>query len=108
MNLVCFALQRTDSAGRSGTHRAHQVGNARFDFIAGHEAVFGSYEACSLFSPMFEFADPAVAAATALAVLAALREPAVPALPRQQQPEAALAARRGFLFGRRPAAGDAP
>jgi hypothetical protein len=56
-----------------------RVGTEGFDFIGGFEAGFGRYDACSLLSPMFEFANPAAARATALAVLATLRQPAVTA-----------------------------
>jgi [NiFe] hydrogenase assembly HybE family chaperone len=71
MNLVWFTLVRVDEPGRSGSSRSHAVGSACFDFIAGHEDSFGSYEACSLFSPMFEFPDQATAVATAHSVLEA-------------------------------------
>jgi [NiFe] hydrogenase assembly HybE family chaperone len=43
-----------------------------FEFIGGHDAVLGEYQACSLFSPMFEFADATAAHDTALATLVAL------------------------------------
>jgi [NiFe] hydrogenase assembly HybE family chaperone len=43
-----------------------------FEFIAGHEDMFGDYLACSLFSPMFEFADQETAHLTASAARAAL------------------------------------
>ena len=43
-----------------------------FEFIGGRDPVLGDYQACSLFSPMFEFADQAGAHATAAAALAAL------------------------------------
>jgi [NiFe] hydrogenase assembly HybE family chaperone len=117
MNLVWFPLERIDQPKRAGTSRVHQVGTECFDFIAGHESAFGSYEACSLFSPMLEFHDQAAASATGQAVLAALRQPPepppviTPALtakePATQAKPSNLAARRAFLFGRRPAAGDA-
>lgn len=117
MNLVWFPLNRIDQPNRAGTSRVHQVGTECFDFIAGHESAFGSYEACSLFSPMFEFHDQAVASATGEAVLAALRQPQEPLPgttpartakgPATQTKPSDLAARRAFLFGRWPAAGDA-
>jgi [NiFe] hydrogenase assembly HybE family chaperone len=117
MNLVWFPLERIDQPHRAGSSRVHQVGAECFDFIAGHEATFGSYEACSLFSPMFEFPDQAAASATGAAVLAALRQPpapapvATPALavngPAAPAKAADLAARRAFLFGRRSVAGEA-
>jgi [NiFe] hydrogenase assembly HybE family chaperone len=43
-----------------------------FEFIAGHESEAGGYLACSLFSPMFEFADHESARLTAGAARAAL------------------------------------
>jgi [NiFe] hydrogenase assembly HybE family chaperone len=121
MNLVWFPLERIDQPERAGNSRIHQVGTESFDFIAGHEATFGSFEACSLFSPMFEFPDQAAASATGEAVLAALRQPpapapapapvAAPALaakgPAAPAKAADLAARRAFLFGRRSVAGEA-
>jgi [NiFe] hydrogenase assembly HybE family chaperone len=70
-----------------GAKGPRELGTRRFEFIGGHEAALGAYEAASLFSPMFEFADHAAALATAQAVLEQLR-------PQQ------VAARRGFLFGR--------
>ena len=107
MNLVWFPLDRIDQPERAGSSRVHPVGAENFDFIAGHEAAFGSFEACSLFSPMFEFPDQATASATGEAVLAALRQPPAPApVPVPQVKPTDLAARRAFLFGRRPSAGD--
>lgn len=104
MNLLCFPLARSDQAEGVGRGRLRRVGVERFDFIGGFESGFGSYEACSLFSPMFEFADPAAARATALAVLAALRPPVPTAPPLTPVEAPPLAARRAFLFGRRAAA----
>lgn len=116
MNLVWFPLERVDQPHRAGSSRVHPVGAENFDFIGGHEAAFGSFEACSLFSPMFEFPDQAAASATGAAVLAALRQPPAPAPvatparavqePATPAKTADLAARRAFLFGRRPSAGD--
>lgn len=130
MNLVCFSLARLDQPALVGSSRTHAVGTQSFDFIAAHEARFGSYAACSLFSPMFEFKDQATAVATAEAVLAGLRKPpelaavvsasaskpeptarsatppaAAPAMPSP----ASVSGRRGFLLGRRSATpGAAP
>lgn len=101
-----------------GESRRRRVGAHVFEFIGAHEPALGSFEACSLFSPMAEFADQAAARATAEAVLAQLRAPvpveagAAP-LVAATAPHAAPApqagpdshavpgpARRGFLFGR--------
>ena len=47
-----------------------------FEFIGGREPAVGDYQACSLFSPMFEFATVRGAHDTAVAALAALFDPA--------------------------------
>jgi len=95
MNLLWFPLAPVAVLG-VGCSGRRRIGAQAFDFIGAHEAPFGAFEACSLFSPMFEFADQAAAVATARAVLAALRpsRPSAPGAPPLQ------AARRGFLFGR--------
>jgi [NiFe] hydrogenase assembly HybE family chaperone len=71
-----------------------------FDFIGGRDAVIGDYQACSLFSPMFEFAYAGGARATAEAALAALFGPdhRTPGPPRPAPPAASVS-KRGFLFG---------
>ena len=84
---------------RVGETRARSVGGDRFDFIGGHEDGIGAFEACSLFSPMFEFADQAAVLATAQAVLDHLRQPVV--TPPVPEP---VPARRAFLLGARGAA----
>jgi [NiFe] hydrogenase assembly HybE family chaperone len=43
-----------------------------FEFIGGRDIALGDYQACSLFSPMFEFADQGGARDTAIAALDAL------------------------------------
>jgi [NiFe] hydrogenase assembly HybE family chaperone len=59
-----------------GATRERAIGHTRFPFIGAGEEPFGPFEACSLFSPMFEFEDHAAALATARAVLEHLRQPA--------------------------------
>lgn len=92
MNLVRFPLARRDMPARVGTMRVRRVGQEQFTFTGAHEDSFGSFEACSLFSPVFEFGTQCDAIATASALLAQLRQPtaARPAAP----------ARRSFLLGR--------
>lgn len=80
-----------------GVTGPRDIGARRFDFIGAHEPGLGAFEACSLFSPMFEFADQAAAVATAKEALKELRGSGITRPP--QQP-----ARRGFLFGRSGAA----
>ncbi|MDI1340341.1 MAG: [NiFe]-hydrogenase assembly chaperone HybE [Burkholderiaceae bacterium] len=82
-----------------GTKRVHQVGNEAFEFIGGEAEGLGPYEACSLFSPMFQFTDPEAARATAQAVLDLLRTPVPVPEPALKAPEP-VPARRAFLFGR--------
>jgi len=52
--------------------RHHVLPAGVFEFISNQDAVLGNYQACSLFSPMFEFADHDAAVATAASALAAL------------------------------------
>lgn len=92
MNLVRLPLNGDTPMAPAGATRAHVVGTTRMDFIGAHEPEFGPYEVCSLFSPMFEFADHAAAEATAREVLAALRRSDASASPN--------ASRRTLLFGR--------
>lgn len=100
MNLLWLPDPDSDQpALRVGDTQARNVGCERFDFIGGHEDGVGAFQACSLFSPMFEFADQAAVLATAQAVLDHLRQP--PAAPVPPQP---VPARRAFLLGARGAA----
>ena len=113
MNLVWLPLADAlegDPPLAVGRTRPRTVGNHGFDFIGCAEEGFGPYEACSLFSPMHEFADQAAARATAEAVLALLRTPAeTPAAAPEQAPAPTtgpgtapppVPSRRGFLLGR--------
>jgi len=58
MNLIWLPLDG-QGACAPGSVREHRLGGERFDFIGASEDGFGAYEMCSLFSPMFEFADQA-------------------------------------------------
>ncbi|MEW5835649.1 MAG: [NiFe]-hydrogenase assembly chaperone HybE [Pseudomonadota bacterium] len=96
-----------------GESRTRGAGALRAEFIGAHEPAVGRFEACSLFSPVLEFADQAAALATATEVLRQLREPppieapaARPSAPLTPAPTATVPDRRAFLFGRRsPASG---
>lgn len=61
-----------------------------FEFIAGFEEGFGSFRMCSLFSPMFDFADHEAASQTAAAVLTGMMSP------EEDASEAAPAASRSI------------
>ena len=106
--------------------RHHVFPAGVFEFIGGRDAVLGDYQACSLFSPMFAFADPVAAHDTALASLAALFDPASreadevvsgSALPPSAAtpptapvvvPIAKPLSKRSFLFGQPHRAGRGP
>ena len=113
MNLVWVPLQRQEAAARVGSKVTRHVGRECFEFIGAYEDEFGGYEACSLFSPVFEFQSQQAAVETARAVLDALRQPKTAAVPAlavapAQSPEIPQApARRAFLFGRSTAANQA-
>ena len=91
--------------------RHHVFPAGVFEFIGGREPTLGDYQSCSLFSPMFEFADQGVARDTALAALDALFDPASreasparPAAPDAGNPAppagpAPRLSKRDFLFG---------
>lgn len=56
----------------AGDKVAYRFPAGVYDFVSGREDAIGEYQACSLFSPMFDFADHASARLTAEAALAAL------------------------------------
>lgn len=115
--------------GRDAPRVVFQSGGGQpLHFVGAHEDRLGHYEQCSLYSPMFHFADQAAAVATAAEVMKLLRDPPAAAAPSgsAQAPSPAAAprsvpaaspvntpttarppdaeeprpARRGFLFGR--------
>ena len=100
MNLIWLPLQHQPPSRAPGQSRKRPLGCETFDFMAAWDPVLGAYELCSLFSPMFDFADQAAASATAREVLKALRPAPGPTQPARPPP--ATPARRAFLFGRRP------
>jgi [NiFe] hydrogenase assembly HybE family chaperone len=86
-----------------GSRRSHLCGEQLFEFIAAQEDALGSFEVCSLFSPMFEFADQAGAVSTATEILKLLRTPPAERAPVRKAALAdapAVPSRRGFLLGR--------
>jgi [NiFe] hydrogenase assembly HybE family chaperone len=101
-----------------GHSRTLNLGAQPLPFTGAHAPTLGAYAACSLISPMFQFADQAAAVATAQAVVDTLvnealaaqarrqadeeatRNAELAAAARQAQAAPAMPARRGFLFGR--------
>jgi [NiFe] hydrogenase assembly HybE family chaperone len=105
MNLVYLPLvvaRAGDPVLGVGLKASRQIGTQTFEFIGGHEDGLGAFACCSLFSPMFEFADHGAAVATAVELLNLLRAPvpAPPAAPVLNVQVEAAPSRRGFLFGR--------
>jgi len=73
MNLVLLPNdQAAWPALRVGEKCVQRFPAGVFEFIAGREDTLGEYLTCSLFSPMFEFADHETARLTAAAARAAL------------------------------------
>jgi [NiFe] hydrogenase assembly HybE family chaperone len=96
-----------------GASRHHVFPAGVFEFIGGFEPTIGDYQACSLFSPMFDFSDHCGARDTAVAAMEALFDAAhrgapesglVAAQSLSAAPAAAASAarplsKRDFLFG---------
>jgi [NiFe] hydrogenase assembly HybE family chaperone len=99
MNVVWLPDDETVPTLPVGATRARRIGCEGLDFIGAEVEDVGRYEACSIWSPMFEFEDQAAARATAQALLELLRKP-VPQSVAPAQP-----ARRALLFGRSAVAG---
>ena len=117
MNLLRVPLRSDASIALGpGSKRSHVCGGQLFEFIAGQEDALGCFEACSLFSPMFEFADQAGTVSTATEILKLLRTPPAESAPVKPAAPVAVAvaaaitvshadapsvpSRRGFLLGR--------
>jgi [NiFe] hydrogenase assembly HybE family chaperone len=113
MNLL-WLLPADADALPMGVSRVRHLGGEPLSFIGAEESGC-RFEACSLFSPMFEFPDQAAARAVAQAVLQELRRPnaapvatapVAPATinaPRPPVSQPSAPTRRGLLFGRRAA-----
>jgi [NiFe] hydrogenase assembly HybE family chaperone len=112
MNLVLMprvAAQWTPIGERETRHHVFPAG--AFEFIGRCDATLGDYQACSLFSPMFEFADQAEARATAIAALDALFDRAcrdAGELHATASTPTLRVNKRDFLFGSAPRADHGP
>jgi [NiFe] hydrogenase assembly HybE family chaperone len=75
MNLMLLPKEGDDwQECRVGDKRLYQFPSGPYEFILGEDAAIGRYQMCSLFSPMFEFANQESAVATAEAVMQALMD----------------------------------
>lgn len=95
MNLMWLAPALSAPLAQ-GASREHLFGGQHLTFIGAVDEDFGTYESCSLFSPVFEFADQAAARATAEQILMLLRGPAE----EEHTPQHPALSRRSLLFGR--------
>lgn len=95
MNLIWLPMNRVDNLAPGASATRHLCGQ-QLDFIGAEDERLGRYESCSLFSPMFDFADHASACATAEQVLIQLRRP-----PSSAVEQRSALNRRELLFGRR-------
>lgn len=87
MNLMLLPLQSHQLDELSfGEKQSHALPAGRFEFVVGREEELGAFLTCSLFSPVFQFADQDTACQTAKAVLEeVLRIPKEPAEPNQAE-----------------------
>ncbi len=106
MNLLLLPVVRSDRPARVGQQRIRRIGDTEFAFLGMHEELgVGSFEACSLFSPMFEFQNAEAAECTAERVLELLRKPqhqmgiAKPAQQKTQAGARSVPTRRSFFLG---------
>ncbi|WP_051377789.1 [NiFe]-hydrogenase assembly chaperone HybE [Derxia gummosa] len=102
MNLVWLPDDATRLAAPGDT-RPHRLDGADYAFIGGGEKAAGPHEACSLFSPMFEFDGQASAVAVAEEVLRQLAPKAGGAegAPAARPADGPNPSRRAFLGGGR-------
>lgn len=99
MNLVVAdAVERAPTSAAPGARSFMALPAGDVEFVSGWLDGFGLVHSCSLFSPMFEFADTMAARAVAQASLAALFDPYLLAEPVTRQ--AAQVDRRALLRGR--------
>ncbi len=72
-----------------GSKTAHLFPAGQFEFIVSYEKELGFYQSCSLYSPMFDFAQQEIAVQTAQAALQELLK----------KPQSANISRRDLLRG---------
>ena len=78
----------------------HAFPSGRFEFIGGSEPGIGPYHACSLFSPVLEFADHETARETARVAVDSLFDPGLLGEPAPDDPDEGRGmSRRDFLRG---------
>ncbi len=95
MNLMLVPADETSWAELDpGTEVMQTLPSGDYEFIVGREDGIGTYQMCSLFSPMFEFADQATAIAAAEAAIDEAMTP-----PDDEKPVPKPLSRRDLLRG---------
>lgn len=108
MNMMLLPREPRDPAWdelRPGESVRQVLPGGSFSFLVGREEGLGAYQACSLFSPVFEFAAQDQAVDVAQAVIAEVMKGQPQADPEKEQAEAAPSEKiespsRRKLFGR--------
>lgn len=73
MNLMLLPGDQDDWSNLPELGKQSQLfPSGRYEFITGYESQLGKYQMCSLFSPMFEFADDDAAVETAHIIMSEL------------------------------------
>lgn len=73
MNLMLLPAEADEwKELQPGDKQRHQLTSGPYEFVLGEDEGIGRYQSCSLFSPMFDFADQETAVKTAEAVMEAL------------------------------------
>lgn len=99
MNLMLLPAEKDDFAGQQpGEKTIVPLPAGDYEFIAGSEDGIGDYRMCSLFSPVFEFADHATAVATAEAVMTGVLTAPEPDAPEPVKSAPARSVSRRDLF----------
>jgi [NiFe] hydrogenase assembly HybE family chaperone len=76
MNLMLIPGEQEDwSELHELSKHSHVFPSGRYEFITGYEEEIGKYQMCSLFSPMFEFADDDSAVETAQIIMQEILNP---------------------------------
>lgn len=97
MNLLLVPAEPAARSGqRPGEKTVVSLPGGDFEFIAANEEGVGNYRMCSLFSPVFEFADHDTAVATAAAVMERLLTQVDDARPERTEAPRALSRRELF------------
>ncbi|GAA6142686.1 [NiFe]-hydrogenase assembly chaperone HybE [Hydrogenophaga sp. 5NK40-0174] len=106
MSLVRLPANVQAHKGRVGKRFRRLWGTDAYDFLGSHDEGIGYHETCSLFSPMNDFDQHAVAIETAMQVVQLARPAAKPA-ERAQASAEPVPSRRSFFLARRPGGGAA-